>query len=68
MDYTGISKETGICEKRKIINGVTFYYDDDDDFELTDKMMDYLKNFALSADADDDAYSVYMDDGKLVIY
>lgn len=47
----------------EIINGVTFYYDG---FILTDEMIDQLENFSLSAD--DDAYSVYLDNGRLVIY
>ena len=47
----------------EIINGVTFYYDG---FELTDDIIDQLESFSLSAD--DDTYSVYLDDGRLVIY
>jgi uncharacterized phage-associated protein len=45
------------------INGVTFYYDG---FHLTDEIIDQLERFSLSAE--DDAYSVYLDDGRLVIY
>lgn len=45
------------------INGVTFYYDG---FTLTSKIMDELENFSLSAE--DDSYSIYFDNGKLVIY
>ena len=47
----------------EIINGVTFYYDG---FALTDDMIDQLEGFSLSAD--DDTYSVYLDNGRLVIY
>ena len=47
----------------EIINGVTFYYDG---FVLTDEMIEQLESFSLSAD--DDAYSVYVDNGRLVIY
>lgn len=47
----------------EVINGVTFYYDG---FTLTDDMIDQLENFSLSAD--DDTYSVYLDNGRLVIY
>jgi hypothetical protein len=47
----------------KSINGVMFYYDG---FILTDEIIDQLESFSLSAD--DDAYSVYLDDGRLVIY
>lgn len=47
----------------EIINGVTFYYDR---FALTDDMIDQLESFSLSAD--DDTYSVYLDNGRLVIY
>ena len=45
------------------INGVTFYFDG---FTLTDEMIDQLESFSLSAD--DDTYSVYLDNGRLVIY
>ncbi|MCR5330101.1 MAG: SocA family protein [Lachnospiraceae bacterium] len=45
------------------INGVTFYFDG---FALTDDMIDQLESFSLSAD--DDSYSVYLDNGRLVIY
>ena len=45
------------------INGVTFYFDG---FALTDDMIDQLENFSLLAD--DDTYSVYLDNGRLVIY
>ena len=47
----------------EVINGVTFYYDG---FTLTDDMIDQLESFSLSAD--DDTYSVYVDNGRLVIY
>ena len=47
----------------EIINGVTFYYDG---FALTDDMIDRLESFSLSAD--EDTYSVYLDNGRLVIY
>lgn len=47
----------------EIINGVTFYYDN---FSLTDDLMEQLENFSLTAD--EDVYSVYLDDGRLVIY
>lgn len=47
----------------EIINGVTFYYDG---FALTDDMIDQLECFSLSAE--DDTYSVYLDNGRLVIY
>lgn len=45
------------------INGITFYYDG---FVLTDEMIEQLENFSLLAD--DDTYSVYVDNGRLVIY
>lgn len=47
----------------EIINGVTFYFDG---FTLTDDMIDQLENFSLSAE--DDTYSIYLDNGRLVIY
>lgn len=58
--YREAVNDTSACE---IINGVTFFYDG---FALTDDMIDQLESFSLSAD--DDAYSVYLDDGRLVIY
>lgn len=36
------------------------------DFKLTDDMIEELKSFTLNAD--DDSYSVCLDDGSLVIY
>jgi len=47
----------------EVINGVTFYFDG---FALTEDMIDQLESFSLSAD--DDTYSVYLDNGRLVIY
>lgn len=58
--YREVSEELTACE---IINGVTFYYDG---FSLTDEMIEQLESFSLSAD--EDAYSVYVDNGRLVIY
>lgn len=48
---------------REIINGISFYYDG---FQLTNDMIEQLKSFLL--DTDDDSYTVYLDDGSLVIY
>ena len=45
-------------------NGVTFYLYGD--LKLTDEIRNQLESFSLSAD--DDAYSVYVDNGRLVIY
>lgn len=47
---------------KEVINGVVFYYDG---FILTDDMISQLEIFSLSAT--DDVYSVYVDDGRLVI-
>lgn len=46
----------------EVINGVTYYYDG---FTLTDDIINQLEGFSLTAD--DDVYSVYLDEGKLVI-
>ena len=46
-----------------VINGVTFYYDG---FEMSDEVIEQLEGFSL--EAEDDSYSVYMDNGELVIY
>lgn len=46
----------------EVINGVTYYYDG---FVLTDEIINQLECFSLAAE--DDVYSVYLDDGKLVI-
>ena len=58
--YREVSSDVTASE---IINGVTFYYDG---FLLTDEMLEQLENFSLSAE--EDAYSVYLDNGRLVIY
>lgn len=47
----------------KTINGVTFYFEN---LLLTQNIMNQLESFSLSAD--DDTYSVYFDNGRLVIY
>lgn len=54
---------SGNVTASEIINGVTFYYEG---FALTDEIIEQLESFSLSAD--DDVYSVYVDNGKLVIY
>ncbi len=46
----------------EVINGVTYYYDG---IQLTDEIIDQLEHFSLAAE--DDVYSVYLDDGRLVI-
>ena len=48
---------------KKIINNITFYYYD---LVLTDSILEELESFSMYAD--EEAYSVYLDDGKLVIY
>lgn len=48
---------------REIINGISFYYNG---FQLTDEIIEELTSFTLNAD--DDSYTVYLDDGCLVIY
>lgn len=48
---------------KEIINGIGFYYDG---FKLTDDIIKQLKSFTLNAD--DDSYTVYLDDGSLVVY
>lgn len=58
--YRETAGDVSACET---INGVTFFYDG---FALTDDMIDQLESFSLSAD--DDTYSVYLDNGRLVIY
>lgn len=58
--YRETANDTVTCE---IINGVTYYYDR---FALTDDTIDRLECFSLSAE--EDTYSLYLDDGRLVIY
>lgn len=58
--YRETTSDTAKCE---MMNGVTFYYAG---FALTDDMMDRLAIFSLSAE--EDTYSVYVDNGRLVIY
>ena len=52
-------------DKFEIINGVKYYYDSNE-IELTDKVIEELERFSL--DADEKTYSIYMDDGDMVIY
>ena len=46
----------------EVINGVTYYYDG---VQLSDEIIDQLERFSLAAE--EDVYSIYLDDGKLVI-
>lgn len=58
--YNETSSMGSNCE---IINGVTFFYDG---VILTDSIMKELEDFSLLAE--DETYSIYLDDGRLVIY
>lgn len=58
--YKEVSKIVMEC---KTVNEICFYYYG---FKMTDEIMSQLETFSLSAK--DNAYSVYMDNGKLVIY
>lgn len=48
---------------REVINGKTFFYSPD--FEMTDAIIEQLEEF--SRFADEDAYSVYLENGSLVV-
>ncbi|MDD2494687.1 MAG: DUF4065 domain-containing protein [Tissierellia bacterium] len=54
-----------IDQNNEIVNGVKFYYDSKE-VEITDELLDELYDFSLSAD--EDSYTLYIDNGKLVIY
>lgn len=49
----------------EIINGVTYYYEPNE-IQLTDDVIEELERFSL--EAEDETYSIYMDDGEMVIY
>lgn len=49
---------------KEVVNGVVFYYDSV--MTITDEMLEQLEMF--SFDAEDSAYTVYIDEGNLVIY
>lgn len=49
---------------KEVVNGIVFYYDPA--MTLTDDILEQLKTF--SSSAEDDAYTVYIDEGNLVIY
>lgn len=60
---TAYRESSTSLEAKETINGVTFYYDG---FALTDEIIEQLEVFSLSAD--EDTYSVYLDNEGLVIY
>lgn len=60
---TAYRESSTSLEAKETINGVTFYYDG---FALTDEIIEQLESFSLSAD--EDTYSVYLDNEGLVIY
>lgn len=49
----------------KIINGIKFFHDE---LELTQDIIEQLEDFSQSNEAQDKAYSIYIDDGELVIW
>ena len=52
-------------ETFEIINGITFYYNPNEvDFE---QLLPQLEIFSTLSENDDDTYSVYLEDGDLVI-
>lgn len=60
-------KETQqLNERAEIINGVYFYYDPDE-LQMTDSVIDQLEVVANKAE-NGDSFSVYLDNGKLVVY
>ena len=52
-------------DKKEIINEIEFYYDPEE-IVLSDEILSYLYRF--SRVAEDKAYSIYLDNGSLVIY
>lgn len=52
-------------QRRELVNGITFYYDPSE-ITITDSMLEEIEDFSL--EADDSSYSIYLDNGKLVIY
>lgn len=55
-----------ISEKENTINGIRFIFDSD--IELSKDLYDYLYEFSNSDEADDDTYSVYLDNNEWVVY
>lgn len=51
-------------QKYELVNDVFFYYDED--LTINDEILNELEEFSLSAE--DSAYSIYLDEGKLVIF
>lgn len=56
-------RSQGESHEKEVVNGVTFYYDG---LIMTDRLLSELEAF--SAVCDEDAYTVCMDGGRLVIY
>jgi uncharacterized phage-associated protein len=52
------------CDRSEVVNGVTFYVDAD--FKFTDEVMQWLEEF--SCLADEKYYTLYVENGKLVVY
>lgn len=49
---------------REIVNGISFYYSSE--IEMTDDILEQLESF--SNEAEDNAYSLYLENGNLVIF
>ncbi len=54
-----------VDQNTEIINGIEFYYDPEK-MEMSEELLDKLYDFSL--DADEESYSLYIDNGELVIY
>lgn len=59
--YVRNKKERSVI---KVVNGINFYFSKN--FEITDEIMNKLTDF--SVNAEDKSYSVYIDNGSLVIF
>lgn len=53
------------ASKYEVINGVKFLYDG---VELTDDIIIELEEFSRSIECEDDAYSIYLESGELIIW
>lgn len=54
-----------LCSAFQSVNGIKFFYTPQD-VQITDDLIEYLDEFTETAD--DTAYSIYYDDGELVVY
>lgn len=61
-----LSVQSSTMHSGDTINGIKFFFDSE--LDLTEELYNYLYEFSKSPEAEDEVYSVYLDNNELVVY